>query len=74
MREFRIYIKVDLLIITFLGETYSVEVGWQGENSCAPLEDYVGEWIGLGAKFVGGCCRTDAKVIKNIKQQVERFR
>lgn len=53
-----------------LGETYSIEDGWKGENSCAPLQDYVSEWIELGAKFIGGCCRTNAKDIKKIKDKV----
>ena len=57
----------------FSGETYSVESGWQGKN-CAPLEDYVEEWVKLGAKYIGGCCRSDAKDIKRIKEKVELLR
>lgn len=56
-----------------LGETYSVEDGWKGMNSFIPLEDYVKEWIVLGAKFIGGCCRTDAKAIRRIKEKVEQL-
>lgn len=48
-----------------------MEDGWQGKNSCVPLEDYVSEWIGLGAKFIGGCCRSNATDIRKIKQKVE---
>lgn len=54
----------------FLGETYSVETGWQGKNSCRPLEDYVPEWIELGAKYIGGCCRSDSKDIRKIQQKI----
>lgn len=58
----------------FLGETYSVETGWQGKNSCKPIDDYVEEWIGLGAKFIGGCCRSNADDIKKIKEKVQSLK
>lgn len=53
------------------GETYSVEGGWQGGSSCTAIEDAVEDWIALGAKYIGGCCRTTADHIQNIKQRVE---
>lgn len=65
---------VHNVVFFVLGETYSVEDGWKGTNSCAPLEDYVEEWIGLGAKFIGGCCRVGAKNINQIKQRIEQLR
>lgn len=61
------------LIFIILGETYSVEEGWKGKNSCKPLEEYTSEWIDLGAKYVGGCCRSSAKDIKNIKKKVQEL-
>jgi homocysteine S-methyltransferase len=37
------------------------------------LESYIPEWLELGAKFIGGCCRTYAHDIKRIKEAVEEF-
>jgi homocysteine S-methyltransferase len=34
------------------------------------LEDYVDEWVKLGAGFIGGCCRTGADDIEKIKNKV----
>ena len=54
-----------------LGETYNVETGWDGKNNCKSIDDYVVEWTHLGAKFIGGCCRSEAKDIKKIKEKVK---
>jgi len=64
-------VKVPLVVYPNSGETYSVEEGWKGKNDCIPLEDYVAEWIGLGALFIGGCCRTNAKDIQRIRCAIE---
>lgn len=52
------------------GEMFDMESGWQGKDGCIPLENYVEEWIKLGVKFIGGCCRTTADDIKNIKAKI----
>jgi len=46
---------------------------WNGKEDCIPLESYVPEWINLGAKIIGGCCRTYARDITRIKETVENF-
>jgi S-methylmethionine-dependent homocysteine/selenocysteine methylase len=73
---FSIFVQVCFLKVPFiiLGETYSVEEGWKGKNSCIPLEDYVDEWIGLGAKYIGGCCRSNSDDIRKIKEKVVKLR
>jgi S-methylmethionine-dependent homocysteine/selenocysteine methylase len=38
------------------------------------IEDTVEEWISIGARFVGGCCRTNADHIKKIKEKVVSLR
>lgn len=44
---------------------------WTGKEDCIPLEDYVPEWIALGTKIVGGCCRTYARDISRIKNAIK---
>jgi S-methylmethionine-dependent homocysteine/selenocysteine methylase len=66
--------RIPLVVYPNSGEQYSVELGWYGKETCVPIEDYVPEWINLGAKFVGGCCRTSAKDIQKIKMKIDSFK
>ncbi|GAB0095498.1 uncharacterized protein DMENIID0001_108900 [Sergentomyia squamirostris] len=65
--------KLPLVVYPNSGETYTVEGGWEGKEDCTPLEGYVAEWITLGAKIIGGCCRTYARDIERIKKHVENL-
>lgn len=56
------------------GEVYNVECGWEGKECHKPLEDFIEEWINLGVKIVGGCCRINANDIAIIKQKIESLR
>lgn len=58
--------KIPLVVYPNSGEVYDVRNGWTGKEDCVPLENYVPEWIQLGAKIIGGCCRTYAKDIRRI--------
>jgi len=37
------------------------------------LSEFVEEWLNLGVRFVGGCCRTDATDVANIKKAVKKW-
>ncbi|XP_041777963.1 homocysteine S-methyltransferase-like [Anopheles merus] len=63
-------VRIPLIVYPNSGEVYTVEDGWQGREDCVPLEHYVPQWIDLGARFIGGCCRTYARDIQRIKQTV----
>ncbi|KAJ6646407.1 Homocysteine S-methyltransferase 3 [Pseudolycoriella hygida] len=65
--------RIPLVAYPNSGEVYNVENGWSGKEDCKPIESYVPEWIELGAKFVGGCCRTYARDISRIKTAVKTF-
>uniref|UniRef100_A0A336LW63 CSON006539 protein n=2 Tax=Culicoides sonorensis TaxID=179676 RepID=A0A336LW63_CULSO len=65
--------KLPFVIYPNSGELYDVKKGWYGKEDCVPLESYVPEWISLGAKFLGGCCRTYAADIKRIKECVQKI-
>lgn len=62
--------KVPFVVYPNSGETYTVEGGWVGENSCTAIEDNVEKWIGLGVRFIGGCCRTSADHVRKIRSRV----
>lgn len=66
-------LEIPLVVYPNSGEIYTVEAGWHGKNDCIPLEDYIGEWTELGARFIGGCCRTNADDIRKIKQKVDKL-
>lgn len=62
---------LPLVVYPNSGEIYEVKTGWSGTEDCVPLENYVEEWVALGAKFIGGCCRTNARDIERIKAKVD---
>lgn len=66
--------RIPLIVYPNSGENYTVELGWYGKETCVPIEDYVSDWVNLGAKFVGGCCRTNAKDIQKIKEKIESLK
>lgn len=65
--------RIPLIVYPNSGEVYDVVTGWAGKEDCVPLENYVPEWVDLGAKFIGGCCRTYARDIKRIKAKVDEL-
>lgn len=46
---------------------------WLGKDKCNPLHSYVQTWVELGVKYVGGCCRTYAEDIKDIKNELTKL-
>lgn len=66
--------NIPLIIYPNSGETYTVATGWQKFGTEPPIEGFVHEWLDLGVKFVGGCCRTYADDITKIKDKVVSWR
>ncbi|XP_053686988.1 serine/threonine-protein kinase sel-5 isoform X2 [Sabethes cyaneus] len=62
--------KIPLIVYPNSGEIWDASGSWTGEENCVPLETYVPQWIELGVKFIGGCCRTNARDIKRLKKTV----
>lgn len=52
------------------GETWTKNT-WIGTADNFPVHSYSKEWFELGAKIIGGCCRTTPEDIKNIRVQLE---
>ncbi|KAH8263279.1 hypothetical protein KR044_006692, partial [Drosophila immigrans] len=62
--------QIPLVVYPNSGEVYDVATGWQGREHCVPLAKYAPEWAQLGAKIIGGCCRTYARDIRLISEAV----
>lgn len=53
------------------GEKYNPQLGWIDRDKCEALEDFVHDWLDMGVKYVGGCCRTYGANISRIRIQVD---
>ena len=57
---------LPLVVYPNSGETYEAGTGtWWGEPSTGIVER-VGEWHRLGARLIGGCCRTTPRTIEGV--------
>ncbi|XP_063989527.1 homocysteine S-methyltransferase-like [Diachasmimorpha longicaudata] len=64
---------LPLVLYPNSGETYTVAEGWR-KLGCEPqLENFIHQWLDLGVRYVGGCCRTGAKDVSKIKKEVEKW-
>uniref|UniRef100_A0A182PAF1 non-specific serine/threonine protein kinase n=1 Tax=Anopheles epiroticus TaxID=199890 RepID=A0A182PAF1_9DIPT len=63
--------RIPLIVYPNSGEQWDAVAGcWRGAENLTPLEAYLPQWVEMGVKFVGGCCRTNARDIKRIKKTV----
>lgn len=64
---------IPLIAYPNSGEIYSATEGWvKDENSCS-FETFIPEWIELGVRYLGGCCRMYADNIKSIRRQINKI-
>ncbi|XP_049280096.1 AP2-associated protein kinase 1 [Anopheles funestus] len=63
--------RIPLIVYPNSGEQWDAIGGcWRGADNLTPLETYLPQWVEMGVKFVGGCCRTNARDIKRMKKTV----
>ncbi|XP_037958402.1 homocysteine S-methyltransferase-like [Teleopsis dalmanni] len=56
------------------GEVFNVELGiWEGGDHIKPLASFVDEWVNLGVKIIGGCCRVYPNSIKQIRERIDNI-
>ena len=56
------------------GEKYLCEtLSWAKDNDFHPPEEFVKEWLDLGVRYIGGCCRTGSKTIEIIASEVKNW-
>lgn len=62
---------LPLVVYPNSGETYdATSKTWhQGGTHCQQLSDYLPDWLAVGARLIGGCCRTSPTDIQALAQQ-----
>ncbi|XP_011698329.1 PREDICTED: selenocysteine Se-methyltransferase-like [Wasmannia auropunctata] len=65
---------VPLVVYPNSGEKYTVSEGWKKEGEAPSLHDFIDEWLDLGVRYIGGCCRTYATDVKRIRARVDQRR
>ncbi|KAL5004383.1 hypothetical protein ScPMuIL_017839 [Solemya velum] len=51
-------------------EKWTAGKGWHGRASALSRKDYAREWVDLGARWLGGCCRVTPSDIADLKHVV----
>ncbi|XP_044008298.1 homocysteine S-methyltransferase 1-like [Aphidius gifuensis] len=64
---------VPLIVYPNSGETWTLETQWQKTGNEPSINDFVDEWLDLGVRFIGSCCRTYAEDITSIKKKVQAW-
>ena len=73
LRAFRDATELPLIVYPNSGEVWDARTrSWDGDAH--PLVSYVDEWITLGARLIGGCCRVDTDELQQIAGTVSRTR
>uniref|UniRef100_A0A2A4JKR0 Hcy-binding domain-containing protein n=1 Tax=Heliothis virescens TaxID=7102 RepID=A0A2A4JKR0_HELVI len=62
---------IPLITYPNSGEKYNPRIGWIDHDKCEALANFVPEWLDVGVRYVGGCCRTYGADISLIKNQVQ---
>ncbi|XP_011871095.1 PREDICTED: selenocysteine Se-methyltransferase-like [Vollenhovia emeryi] len=65
---------IPLVVYPNSGEKYIVTEGWKKEGEALSLHEFIDEWLDLGVRYIGGCCRTYAADIKRIRSRVDQWR
>lgn len=65
---------IPLVVYPNSGETYTVEGGWKKLQEQHSLHEFINEWLGLGVRYIGGCCRTYDEDVRKIRIAVENWK
>ncbi|EFN76200.1 uncharacterized protein LOC105190734 [Harpegnathos saltator] len=65
---------IPLVVYPNSGEKYLVTEGWKKCGEAPSLHEFIDEWLDLGVRYIGGCCRTCAVDVKRIKSKVDHRR
>ncbi|XP_030057193.1 homocysteine S-methyltransferase 1 isoform X1 [Microcaecilia unicolor] len=65
-------LDIEWIIYPNSGEVWDIHAGWKGCSIERPLAVWALEWIHLGAKWIGGCCRTTPSDIADLQQMLRQ--
>lgn len=64
---------IPLIVYPNSGEIYSLPEGWKKDENNRSIESFIPEWLNLGVRYIGGCCRMYAENITSIRREVTNF-
>ncbi|KAK9510451.1 hypothetical protein O3M35_005238 [Rhynocoris fuscipes] len=75
-KEIRInHPEIPLIAYPNSGEHYDLNEGrWIDHSTRLPLTSYTKEWLDLGVKYIGGCCRTNDIDVKQFSKEIEKWK
>ncbi|XP_051160633.1 uncharacterized protein LOC127281140 [Leptopilina boulardi] len=66
---------IPLIVYANSGEKYFPnEKKWKMVQDSLPSEYFVKEWIDLGVRYIGGCCRTNVTNLKKIADEIQAWK
>lgn len=65
---------IPLVVYPNSGEKYVVTEGWKKDGEAPSLHEFIDEWLDLGVRYIGGCCRTYATDVKRITSRIDQRR
>lgn len=63
---------IPLIVYPNSGEKYVVTEGWRKEREAPSLHEFIDEWLDLGVRYIGGCCRTCVTDVERIRSKVDQ--
>lgn len=68
------YPHIPLSVKTNTTEVFNPQTKqWEPSGDAKTLPEYCKEWLQLGVKYIGGCCRTSVQDIVNFREEIEKF-
>lgn len=55
------------------GETFTDKNEWHMDGDFHPPEEFIEEWLDLGVRYIGTCCRTSTKDIERIGELLKKW-
>ncbi|XP_075212898.1 betaine-homocysteine S-methyltransferase-like [Lycorma delicatula] len=63
--------SIPIVIYPNSGETWDHDLGWCNPESRVSLMNYLPEWLNLGVRYIGGCCRTTSEDIRSFREYID---
>lgn len=65
--------QIPLIVYPNSGETWDAQhQAWMTETSSQDFRPWLAQWYDLGARLIGGCCRTTPDTVKSLSQTLRQ--